>query len=76
MATNILNGKRFIDIMPEDVPHNDQYCVALTGSDGMVMPESRLSEYFDGINAAFAALPALQGKYPNAAVFCSAGLAA
>lgn len=77
MATNILNGKRFIDILPEDEVSSDaRYCIALTGADGKLVPSSRLSEDFEGLNAAFAVLAAMQVQHQNAGVFSSSGLMA
>lgn len=69
-------GRISIDISEFSEPCCSAYCVVMTGVDGMVISGTRLSDDFDQPSAAFTALASLKGKYPNAAVFGSAGLAA
>jgi len=52
-----------------DEEENCCYCVALAGEDGLAAPGTRISEYFDSLNAAFSARKRLLSQCPNAEVF-------
>lgn len=65
----IHNGRRyrwFEEEPADDI--DDLYCVARIGSDGMVIPGSRLSGDFSSPGAVCAACDELRKQYPDAAV--------